>query len=58
MQTAREIESDPAAYTQRASIYAIAPDGHAPTGSNRKAELMFLGPTMVRTWKSISKNEP
>ncbi|MEY9460321.1 hypothetical protein [Bradyrhizobium ottawaense] len=29
MQAAREIESDPAAFTRRAIIYAIAPDGHA-----------------------------
>jgi len=29
MQAAREIESDPAAFTRRALIYAIAPDGHA-----------------------------
>src|SRR5258707_280168 len=29
MQAAREIESDPAAHTRRALIYAIAPDGHA-----------------------------
>ncbi|MCP1761960.1 helix-turn-helix domain-containing protein [Bradyrhizobium japonicum] len=29
MQAAREIESDPAAFTRRALIYAIASDGHA-----------------------------
>lgn len=29
MQASREIESDPAAHTRRALIYAIAPDGHA-----------------------------
>ncbi|WP_166304272.1 hypothetical protein [Bradyrhizobium sp. 2S1] len=29
MQAAREIESDPAAYTRRALVYAIAADGHA-----------------------------
>ncbi|KYK44732.1 hypothetical protein ABH994_007521 [Bradyrhizobium yuanmingense] len=29
MQAAREIESDPAAFTRRALVYAIAPDGHA-----------------------------
>lgn len=29
MEAAREIESDPAAFTRRAIIYAIAPDGHA-----------------------------
>jgi len=29
IQAAREIESDPATYTRRALIYAIAPDGHA-----------------------------
>ena len=29
MHAAREIESDPAAFTRRALIYAIAPAGHA-----------------------------
>ncbi|WFU45585.1 hypothetical protein QA640_47170 (plasmid) [Bradyrhizobium sp. CB82] len=29
MQAARELENDPAAFTRRAIIYAIAPDGHA-----------------------------
>ncbi|WLB24017.1 hypothetical protein [Bradyrhizobium japonicum] len=29
MHVAREIESDPAAFTRRALIYAIAPAGHA-----------------------------
>ena len=29
VEAAREIESDPAAFTRRAIIYAIAPDGHA-----------------------------
>ncbi|MEY9460412.1 MULTISPECIES: hypothetical protein [Bradyrhizobium] len=29
MQAARQIENDPAAFTRRALIYAIATDGHA-----------------------------